>query len=77
MGIRHHLSAFQPSTIFDISFDNLLGGFVSPIVGYFHNVVDYGGIVTPSGVMRPQFHQFRRANLFFDDFQSIIGGQES
>jgi hypothetical protein len=26
--------------------------------------------------MRPQFYQFRRANLFFDDFQETIGGQE-
>ncbi|MBT6433867.1 MAG: hypothetical protein HOK28_12280 [Deltaproteobacteria bacterium] len=70
------LGAFQPETIFDFTIDNLLAGFVSPVVGYFHNVIDYGGIVSPSGVMRPQFYQFRRANLFFDDFQETIGGQE-
>ena len=70
------LSAFQPETIFDFTIDNLLAGFVSPVVGYFHNVIDYGGIVTPSGVMKPQFYQFRRANLFFDDFQGTIGEQE-
>ncbi|MDX5300255.1 MAG: beta-galactosidase, partial [Gammaproteobacteria bacterium] len=54
-------------TVFDFSaLENVLTGFVSPTVGYFHNIIDYGGAISPAGLLRPSFHSFRRDNLFFD-----------
>ena len=54
-------NAFDFSTI-----NNIMNGFVSPQVGYFSGVVDYYRPISPSGLLRPSFHAFRRDNLFFD-----------
>lgn len=51
------------------SINNIMNGFVSPQVAYFHGVVDYYGPISPSGVLRPSFHGFRRDNLFFDSVE--------
>ena len=51
------------------SINNIMNGFVSPQVAYFHGVVDYYGPISPSGVLRPSFHAFRRDNLFFDSVE--------
>jgi hypothetical protein len=48
------------------SINNIMNGFVSPQVGYFSGVIDYYGPISPSGLLRPSFHAFRRDNLFFD-----------
>lgn len=49
--------------LFDFDLSNLVTGFLAPTVGYFHNVIDYGGAVSPSGVHRENFYEFRRDNL--------------
>ena len=54
------LGAFQPETIFDWNLDHALSGVVSPSVGDCHHGLDYGGIVSRSGVVRPPVLQFRR-----------------
>ncbi len=51
-------------------------GFVRAPIGYFHNVLDYGGPVGPSGTLRPSFHDLRRTNLFFSSFEGLIGAAE-
>ncbi|KAJ3296365.1 hypothetical protein HDU76_006731, partial [Blyttiomyces sp. JEL0837] len=48
--------------------------FLHPPMGFFGNTLDYYAAVSPSGVMREKFHQIRRSNLFFADFQGVIGG---
>lgn len=58
--------------LFDFSLSNLITGFLSPTVGYFHNVIDYGGAVSPSGVHRENFYEFRRDNLFFDAVEPYL-----
>lgn len=55
--------------LFDFSLNGIITGFLSPTVGYFHNVIDYGGIVGPSGVQRDNFYEFRRDNLLFDTIE--------
>ncbi len=35
-------------------------------VGYYHNVIDFNGAVSPSGGHRENFYEFRRDNAFFD-----------
>lgn len=35
-------------------------------VGYYHNVVDFNGAVSPSGGHRESYYEFRRDNAFFD-----------
>lgn len=57
-------NAFDFSTI-----NNIMNGFVSPQISYFHGVVDYYGPISPSGILRPSFHGFRRDNLFFDSVE--------
>ncbi len=52
----------------DASPERVLQAFVSPTVGYFHNVIDYYGAIGPAGSLREKFHHFRRANAFFDAF---------
>ncbi len=53
--------------VFDFSkLENILTGYLSPTVGYFHNVIDYNGAISPSGLLRDKFYDFRRDNLFFD-----------
>jgi hypothetical protein len=47
-------------------------GFVRLPVGYFHNVLDYGGPIGPSGLLRPSFWNLRRTNLFFAAFDALI-----
>lgn len=55
------------SKIFDFSkLENILTGYLAPTVGYFHNVIDYHGAISPSGLLRDKFYDFRRDNLFFD-----------
>ena len=52
---------------FDFSaINNIMNGFVSPQVGYFSGVIDYYGPISPSGLLRPSFHAFRRDNLFLN-----------
>lgn len=65
------------NTIFKFDrFDRILTGFVSPDLGYFNNVIDYHGAVSPSGVMRDIFYQFRRDNMSYDLFQKYIAALE-
>jgi len=60
-------------TLFDFSsLSNLVTGFISPTVGYFHNVIDYNGAISPSGVHRDNFYGFRRDNLFFDAVEKYL-----
>ena len=47
-------------------------GFLKPQIGFFGNTGDYYGAVSPSGVLREKYHQIRRANLFFNTFESLI-----
>lgn len=35
-------------------------------VGYYHNVIDFNGAVSPSGGHRENYYEFRRDNGFFD-----------
>lgn len=35
-------------------------------VGYYHNVIDFNGAVSPSGGHRENYYEFRRDNAFFD-----------
>ncbi|MCG8670794.1 MAG: beta-galactosidase, partial [Pseudomonadales bacterium] len=58
--------------LFDFNFNNIFTGFLSPTVGYFHNVIDYGGAVSPSGVHRENFYEFRRDNLFFNAVEPYL-----
>lgn len=56
--------------LFDFSmFQNILNGFVAPTVGYFHNVVDFNGAISPSAQLRDKYYSFRRDNLFFDSVE--------
>jgi len=52
----------------DATPERVLQAFVSPTVGYFHNVIDYYGAIGPAGSLREKFYHFRRANAFFDAF---------
>jgi hypothetical protein len=45
---------------------------IRPPVGFFHNVLDFYGPISPSGTLRPSFYAFRRLNLFLQTFQSRI-----
>jgi hypothetical protein len=65
------------NTIFE--FDRLaliLTGFVSPDLGYFGNVIDYKGAISPSGVLRDIFFQYRRDNMFFDTVEPYLAPLE-
>ena len=55
---REHLSSF----------------FLKPSIGYFHNVIDFYGAIGPSGMLREKFFDFRKANLFYDSYESVLGG---
>jgi hypothetical protein len=46
--------------------------FIKPQVGYFGNVGDYNGAVSPSGVLREKYNQLRRVNLFLSAFETRI-----
>ncbi|MDF1822821.1 MAG: beta-galactosidase [Alcanivoracaceae bacterium] len=60
-------------TVFDFSnIDNIISLFLSPTVGYFHNVIDYDGAISPSGGHREKFYTFRRDNLFFDAVEPYL-----
>ncbi|KAJ3308627.1 hypothetical protein HDU76_003859 [Blyttiomyces sp. JEL0837] len=48
--------------------------FIHPPIGFFSSTLDYFGAVSPSGVLREKFYQIRRSNLFFGDFEELIGG---
>lgn len=58
--------------LFDFNLSNIITGFLSPTVGYFHNVIDYGGAVSPSGVHRENFYEFRRDNLMLDAVEPYL-----
>ncbi len=61
------------SSIFHFaSWEQILTGFVAPITGYFGNVIDYNGAISPSGVQRDLFYQFRRDNLFYQMVESEL-----
>jgi hypothetical protein len=54
-------------------FDNFLRtGSLSPEIGYFHNVIDFNGAVSPAGQFRDSYWDFRRNNLLFDAFETEI-----
>ena len=59
--------------VFDFSTANLVNGFLAPGVGYLHNVLDYYGPISASGVLREKFHNFRRTNLLFDALEERVG----
>ena len=60
-------------TIFDFADPALLSTFfLAPDFGYFGNVIDYGGAISPSGVLRDNWYQFRRDNMFFDTMGSDL-----
>ncbi len=61
-----------PRSIFELSTDRILDAFVSPTVGYFHNVIDYYGAIGPSGTLRAKFWSFRRTNMMLDAFEPWI-----
>ncbi len=52
--------------------ERVLQLFVSPTIGYFHNVIDYYGAIGPAGTLREKFYHFRRKNQFFDLFEERI-----
>ena len=56
----------------DASPERVLQGFVSPTVGYFHNVIDYYGAIGPAGSLREKFYHFRRVNAFFEAFDPLL-----
>lgn len=58
-----------------IKFDreHLSSLFLKPSIGYFHNVIDFYGAIGPSGMPREKFYEFRKANLFYDSYESVIG----
>ena len=61
------------ATVFDTSSPGALAsGFVAPLVGYFHNVIDYGGVIGPSGLPRAPYYQFRRDNAFYDAVEPFL-----
>jgi hypothetical protein len=53
--------------------DRIFSGFVSPDMGYFGNVIDYDGAISPSGVLRDLYFQFRRDNFFFNTVEEQLG----
>ena len=55
-------------SMIETSPERVLQAFVSPTVGYFHNVIDYYGAIGPAGSLREKFYHFRRVNAFFDAF---------
>ncbi|MBN2722660.1 MAG: beta-galactosidase [Deltaproteobacteria bacterium] len=63
-------------SVVDTSPENVLDLFVSPTIGYFHNVVDYYGAISAMGVLREKFFHFRRANMFLETVQEIIAPLE-
>lgn len=59
--------------IVEISAESIRTAFLNPTIGYFSNVVDYFGAISPSGLRRDKFFNFRRVNMFLDTFQDLIG----
>ncbi|MBU1219469.1 beta-galactosidase [Myxococcota bacterium] len=60
----------------DTSPENILNLFVSPTIGWFHNVVDYYGPISPSGVLRTKYYHFRRRNMFLASFEEMIASAQ-
>lgn len=60
------------SRLLDFNLDRLITGFIAPTVAYFHNVIDYNGAISPSGIHRNNFYDFRRDNLFFDAVEPYL-----
>lgn len=56
---------------------NAGNAFFEPPFGYFHNVIDYYGAVSPAGVIREKFYGLRRTNLFLESFEGILGAAGS
>jgi len=65
-----------PKAVFDFDLDSLQNLFLSPMVGYFGGVVDYYGAISPSGLLREKFYQFRRTNMFLDSVEHLIAPLE-
>ncbi|MBF0240307.1 MAG: alpha-glucosidase [SAR324 cluster bacterium] len=65
------LSSKSADAIFSVNQQNVANLFVEPKVGYFHNVVDFFGMVSPSGLHRDSFYAMRRDNMFFDTVEAI------
>src|SRR5688572_3955682 len=63
------------STIFAFDgIDDIVTGFVAPQFGYFHNVLDYQGAISPSGAQRKLLYEFRRDNMFYDSVEELLAG---
>ena len=60
--------------LFEVNWSNANNLFVAPGYGYFHGVVDYYGAISASGAHREKYYHFRRNNLFFNDFENMLGG---
>ena len=52
--------------------DRIINGFVTPDLGYFTNVIDYQGAISPSGVLRDNFYHFRRDNMTYDSLEGLL-----
>lgn len=59
-------------TIFAFGRDELRTGFVSPQLGYFHNVIDYQGAISPAGVLTDVYYLFRKDNHFYQSFNETL-----
>lgn len=73
-GIKNYWNLIANFT--DFRPENLRNGFVSPQIGYFHNVVDYYGPISASGGLRAKFFSYRRTNMFYDAFEEAIARVE-
>ncbi len=72
---RHNALVLDNSGLFsmvDPTPDRVLQAFVSPTVGYFHNVIDYYGPIGPGGTLREKYYQFRARHLFLESFDSFF-----
>ena len=56
--------------------DRVVTGFVSPNLGYVNNVLDYGGAISSSGLLRESFYQFRRDNMTYDLLEPFLAQME-
>ncbi|RYZ73095.1 MAG: hypothetical protein EOP09_02325, partial [Proteobacteria bacterium] len=73
-GRQNSVTLFPPDTT-KFSFETVKGLFDAlraPKVGFFHNAVDYYGVIGPAGTLREKFFSFRRTNLFLTSFESLI-----
>ncbi|RZA26249.1 MAG: hypothetical protein EOP10_04215 [Proteobacteria bacterium] len=73
-GRQNTVTLFPPDTT-KFSFDTVKGiydALRAPKIGFFHNAVDYYGVIGPAGTVREKFFSFRRTNLFLTSFENLI-----